>query len=498
MNTSRGVKNIICGIGYQVLTMAISIVIPRLVLLKLGSEINGLTHSISSIFTYLTLLEAGVGKATQQALYKPLAEDNKDAINRIMSATNKYYRRTGIVYAIVVFVFAVVYCLFVSTTIPIWIVFWVIILSGASSVISYFVQGKYRVLMETEGKTYILTNLSSVCTICVSIFKIILLIYGFGIVAIQGMYLFFSLLQMGAIVYYIRRYYEWIDLNVEPNYAAISQKNYVLLHQITGMIFNNTDVLLLTIFTNLKTVSVYSMYATFYDIIKSVLNTISFSFSYVLGQVFHTDKEKFAKLHDVYELYNMSLTFSLICVLNLFILPFMKIYTDGVTDINYIDSTIPLLFTSVNLLSNGRASSSLVIDFAQHFEQTKERAILESFINIIISIIGIYFFGIYGALFGTIFALFYRANDMIIYASRLMHRTPLITYKRWIYNLIIFVIITIIASHIMPIMDSIIDVVVCGIVGCMIIIPVFLILDSIFEWKTACYAFHLLRKKNKT
>ena len=497
MDAKRGIRNITSGIGNQVLTMGLALIIPRLVLLNLGSEVNGLTHSISSIFTYLTLLEAGVGKATTQALYKPIALDDKAAINGIMAATKKFYDRTGFIYLAVLFLFAAIYTLFVPTDLPPWIVFSVIILTGASSVLSYFVQGKYRVLMATEGKSYILTDISSISHLLASLAKIALLVWGFGIVEIQGMYLFFSVLQMLFILYYIRKNYRWLDLSVEPNVQAISQRHYVLLHQISGMVFNNTDTLLLTIMTNLKTVSVYSMYNTMYTVVQSVLNTISFSFSYAMGQIFHTDKKRFEKIHDVYELYNMSLTFSFICILHLFILPFMKLYTSGVTDTDYIDPYIPTLFTAFYLLSNGRASSGLVIDFAQHFEQTKWRAILEMSINISVSIVGIYFCGIYGALFGTIAALFYRANDMIMYANRLMKRSPWITYKRWIINLALFFAVSFAAKRIIPEISSLWSVIMWGVIACLTIIPLFLLVDSLMEWKTAKYAIGMVRSRLK-
>lgn len=493
MEARRGIRNITSGLGNQILNMGLALIIPRLVLINLGSEVNGLTHSISSVFTYLTLLEAGVGKATTQALYKPLANDDKAAINGIMAATRKFYNRTGYIYLGILILFAAVYTLFVPTEIPAWIVFSVIMLTGASSVISYFVQGKYRVLMNTEGKGYILTDISSVQHLLASLAKIALLVWGFGIVEIQGMYLFFSVLQMIAIVYYVRKNYKWLDLKVEPDVQAISQRHYVLLHQVTGMIFNHTDTLLLTIMTNLKTVSVYSMYNTLYAVVNTALNTFSFSFSYAMGQIFHTDQKRFAKIHDVYELYNMSLTFSFICVLNLFILPFMTLYTSGVTDINYIDPYIPMLFTTYYLLSNGRASSGLVIDFAQHFQQTKWRAILETAINLTVSVVGIYFLGIYGALLGTVAALLYRANDMIIYANRLMKRSPWITYKRWLVNLAVFLGVTYAAKRILPEMHTLWSVIMWGVIACLIIIPVFMIVNSALEMKTARYAFELIK-----
>ncbi len=497
MNTKRGFNNIFYGILSQVITLGISIIIPRLVLVNLGSEANGLLHSISTIFTYLTLLEAGVGKATNQALYKPLAADDKTQINAIMSATNKFYRRTGYIYTAAVAIFATVYTLFVETALPKWVVFSVIALSGASSVLSYFVQGKYRILMSAEGKSYILTNISTVASIATSVCKILLLVYGFGVVALQVMYLFFGVLQMLAIVYYIRKYYKWLNLKVEPNYEAVSQRNYVLLHQITGMIFDNTDILLLTIMTDLKVVSVYSLYTTFYVIVKTALNTISYSYSYALGRIYHSDKERFIKLHDVYEVYNMSLTFSFMCILNIFILPFIKIYTAGVTDIQYADKYISLLFTAVYLISNARASSGLIIDFAEHFEQTKWRAVLESAINICISIIAIHYIGIYGALLGTLAALLYRANDMIVYANRLIKRSSWITYKRWIINLLFFIFVTYLSNLILPEFTSLIQLIIYGVAAFVVVVPAFLAVDSLAEIKTARYACDLLIKAVK-
>lgn len=499
MNTKRGLNNIIYGILSQAVTLGLGLIIPRLVLVNLGSEANGLLHSISTVFTYLTLLEAGVGKATSQALYKPLSEDNRNKINSIMSATNRFYRKTGYIYSAAVIIFAVVYCLFVKTSLSKAVVFSVIVLTGASSVLSYFVQGKYTVFMGAEGRGYVLTNFSTVTTVLASVGKIALLVYGFGVVEIQGMYLFFSVLQMLFVVYYIRRNYEWLSVKAKPDYEAISQKNYVLLHQITGMIFDNTDILLLTVMSGLKTVSVYSMYTTFYTVIKSVLNTVSYSYSYALGRIFHSDKEEFKRLHNIYELYNMSLTFALMCILNMFILPFMKIYTADVTDINYIDKYIPMLFTTVYLLSNGRASSGLVIDFAQHFEQTKWRAVLESAINIGVSVVAIHFLGIYGALIGTIAALLYRANDMIIYANRLLGRSPWITYKRWLVNLVLFLGLTFVMNAVFPEINALLPLVIYAGVSTAIVVPAFIAVNSVCELKTAKYAVSLLKKvlKNK-
>ena len=86
-------------------------------------------------------------------------------------------------------------------------IFCVVFLSGMSQVINFFFQGKFRILMQVEGKNYILTNLGTVIYVFSSIGKIILLLQGFDIVALQVMYFVFNVLQMLYIKNYIRKNY---------------------------------------------------------------------------------------------------------------------------------------------------------------------------------------------------------------------------------------------------------------------------------------------------
>lgn len=60
-----------------------------------GSEANGLIASIVQIISYFALLEAGVGAASLQALYKPVAGNDRSHINSILAATSSYYKKPG-------------------------------------------------------------------------------------------------------------------------------------------------------------------------------------------------------------------------------------------------------------------------------------------------------------------------------------------------------------------------------------------------------------------
>lgn len=490
----KSVLNILSGLFSQIVTVGLGVIIPRLVLVNLGSEANGLLNSINQILVYAGLLEAGVGLATTQALYGPLACSDKDAVNGIMSATNKYYKKTGVLYLGVVLGISLIYPFAIKSTLSKSIVFWVVILSGLPSVINYYFQGKYKLLLNADGRSYIITNITLIINIFTSISKILLLIFGFDVVALQIMYLFFNLVQMVFYLVYVRKRYTWLNVKTAPDYESISEKNSVLIHQISGLVFSNTDMIFLSVFCDLKVVSVYSMYTLLFGMIGTVIQNINSGVMFVLGQTYNSDKEKFIPMHDAFELYNMTLTFSLFCIANIFILPFMKLYTAGVTDINYIDSLLPYLFISTYLLENGRTSSMKVINYAGHFKQTKNHALIEMIINLIVSVVGVNIFGIYGVLFGTIAALLFRANAMIIYASKkLLNRSCWITYRRWILNLVIFIIVTVISKKIPFPTETYLGIILSAMICCIVIIPIFFITVSLAEKKTLKYTINAIK-----
>lgn len=493
-NSKKGAANILTAVLSQVFTLALGIVIPRLVLINLGSEANGLMNSINTVLTYVSLLEAGVGTASMVALYTPVALGDKQQINAILAATDIFYRRTGRWYFVAVVIMTAVFPLSIKSTLPAWQIMAVTFLSGMPGVISYYFQGKYQILLRAEGKSYVLTTLTTIIHTCTSISKIVLLICGCDIVILQCMYMTFSLIQVVFILSYIKKHYGWINLRVEPDFKAISQSKNVLVHQISTLIFTNTDTLILTYCCGLKTVSVYGMYTLLFGMISTAIGNFGGA-NFVLGQTYDTDRPRFLRLLDVYEIFNMVLTFSLFCIANMFILPFMELYTSGVADISYVDNYLPYLFIATYLLSNGRTSSIQVINYAGHFRLTQWRSVLESAINVIVSLVCVFKFGIYGVLLGTIAALLYRTNDMIIYANKkILHRSPWKTYRRWLVNLVLFIMVTVISKRLFAhiALDTYPRIILWAAIACIVVMPLFFAVASIFDRETYRYAKELI------
>ena len=490
--------NLISGIVYQVVLIAISFILPRLYLENFGSEVNGVLSTIKQIFSYLFLLESGIGLATTQALYKPVAEKDQNKVNSIISATNNFYVKIGFLYALIVLIIATVYAFIIPTSVPSGIIFSIVVLTALPAIFSYFVQAKYRILLEVDGRKYVITNSETILQIVSNVAKLLVLLFTNSLILIQLVYCALALIQLLYVYIHAKRRYNWLNTKAEPDYKAVSQRKSVLVHQVSGVVFNNTDVLLLSFLCDFKIVSVYTIYNIFFSQIQTFITSITTGFSFALGQMFHTDRQKFLKVYNVYETFYIMATFIIYTLMAVFLLPLIQIYTKGINDANYTNALLIILFVIMNLLSNGKLPSNHVLEFSGKFEETRSHAIWEMVINITVSIVAILKWGICGAIIGTIVALLYRSVMMIFYSNKkVLDRNVFSTYKLWLVNGGVF-------AGIMCIFFvdsfsglSFFELLIKGVIHTLWIVPLYVLVNLVFFKNAFKNLIELWRNKNE-
>lgn len=137
-----------------------------------------------------------------------------------------------------------------------------------------------------------------------------------------------------------------------------------------------------------------------------------------------------------------------------------------------------------------RRTSSQIINFAGHFKQTQVRSVIESTINLSVSIVLVYKIGIYGVLIGTIVALLYRTNDVIIYANwNILGRKPWKTYRRWIQNMAIMCVLNVGISAILPSIDNYLMWAINAVWVTVICCSFYFIMDSLLDLKS----YHMIK-----
>lgn len=436
---NKGAKNVFYGLIGQTVILALGIVIPRFILKQYSDEANGLMNAITQIFTYLALIEAGIGQSALQALYKPVVQNDTDSVSAIMSATQRHYRKLVWLYAAAVMAFAFIYPLVISVedveTISFcgssyWAVFLLIFLQGLSGVISFYFAASYKQLFIADGQHYVISNITTINSIIVSLVKLVLISISVNIVFLQFAYLLINIAVALLYCYMFRKKYACVNLSAEPDKSALEQKNSFLVHEISSAVFSATDLFLISIFCDLRVASIYAIYNLVFSALNQLIGQVHNGCFYILGQNYNNNKKEYACIHDAYDTLYIALVFTFDTVAFLLINPFVRLYTSGVSQMNYVDTYLPILFTIIQLLSCCRITASNLVKIAGHANKTIFRSMAESCIHIIVSLVLVQFMGIYGVMIGTIIALLYRTNDFIVYSNcKILKRSPLRQYK---------------------------------------------------------------------
>lgn len=475
MHTKKAIYNLLYSILSQVVTIALGLIVPRLVLVEYGSVVNGLLNSVSQFVVYLSLLESGVQLVAMQALYKPVGIDDKRSINQILSAVNVRYRRVGYIYLAALTGLALAYPIFISAEeIGYWTCIIVVLFSGLGNVLVFFYQGKYKILLQAEGKGYVLTNIQTFITVLNSITKIICLLQGLSVEIVIIASFAVSLIQVVYIQTMIKYKYSWIDLKQAPDYSALKQEKSAIIHQIAGLVFQNTDVLILTVFCGLKVVSIYSMYKLVTSHLGSILSSIYGSVSFSLGQTYNTCRTAYTKKIDVIEVYFDGIVFAIYTVASVLFLPFIRLYTKGVSDVEYVDHYVCALFVAVELLTYIRMPMLNTINYAGRFTDTLPQTLIETGINLSVSMLAVSYLGIYGVLIGTMVALLYRDFDIVCYSNhKVLNRSAKKTLAIHAVNLVVFVVLVAGLSSISLNVESYFDFVKIGIILCPTVLAIY-------------------------
>lgn len=433
----RVILNVMMNLSYQTVVLIFGFLLPRLYLVKFGSEVNGLDNTIKNIFACLALLEAGVGLSAQHALYAPVATGNTEKINGILSASRKFYIKSGMIYTLITVVFAAVYPLIVATTLNYFTIFAVIILYGLPGIINFFLRGKYNALLEVDGKKYIITLLATITLALSNVLRLVFLMLTDNLILIQVTYCIPSIIQIFFIIIYVRKKYNWIDWKARPDLPALSQKKSVLIHQISGCVFSNTDSVIISVMCGMNYASVYAVFSLFFTNLQRLVTSFTDSITFRLGQMFYVDRDKFYRRFSLYESVYYMLLFACYTVAAAFLMPIVRLYTNGVGDAAiYYSKSILLLFAVATVLTGTEAPMHQIVNIAGKYNETRHQAVWEMSINIVISLTAVYKTGIAGCLIGTIAALIYRNNALILFVMKnVMHKSPFPSYKRLIVNM---------------------------------------------------------------
>lgn len=422
MRGKQALKNVGSNILLQIVTAVSGLLLPRLYLMVYGSAMNGMVSSVTQFMSYLMLLEAGIGAAAMVSLYEPLAYNDVDKINGILAAAKKFYYQTGIVYAAMVGGLALIYPYLLNGQISIHITQGIVIILSLSNLIDYLFLGKYRVLLNADQHGYIVIGAQTIGTILNMGISIVMIQAHFSIIFVKLVATFVYILRSIFIFVYIKKHYPYLDFNVVPIEGSFSQRWAALVHQISTVVLNNTNLIILTLLggaRSLLEISVYTIHQMVSNMILLVISSFSNALAPGFGELISKkETDTLEKAFSEYEFFFQILLFLLYVCMGVLFIPFISLYTEGVSDVNYIRPGVALLFTLIGAIQNIRTPHITLICAAGHYRQTQRRALLEAGINITLSTFLISRYGLTGVLTGTLIAFIYSACHIFWYCNK--------------------------------------------------------------------------------
>lgn len=407
----------------QLVTIVSGFIIPKIILSNFGSEVNGLVSSITQFLNYISILEGGVGSVIMAALYKPILERDEVKISGIVNATQLFFRKIALFYSAYLVVVAFVYPLFVKTDYSYGYVVGLCFVLAINLFVQYFFSISYRLLLNADRRVYFVNFLQGTIVIlnvfavviCARLFKDILILKLASSTVFCIIPVAYSL--------YVKKHYA-LDRKVEPDSKTLSQRWDGFGINLAFFIHTNTDIVILTIFTTLSSVSVYSVYLMIVNALKGLTISLSGAITPSFGKVIAKgDVESANKAFDLYQLGMFIVTTIMFSCGIVLVTPFVDVYTSNIFDANYHQPVFGAVIMIAEMIYCLRDPLVAVSYTSGNFKSVSKYAYIEAIINIVVSLSLVWRYGLVGIAIGTAIAMLYRMIMQAVFASKeVLHR----------------------------------------------------------------------------
>lgn len=405
MRTKNSIKNIIVALILNLISIIIGLISQKVFISSLGTEYLGINGLFTNIISMLGIVELGLGSAIIYNLYKPVADNNKKKIKSLMHFYKISYRIIAVVVTIIglliiPFLGLIVKDVNISENL---IIIYLLFLTDI--VCSYLLTYKRSILYAYQ-KSYIINIVHIGYLLCMNLFQILILIYT------KNYYLYLIIKIIARIIenivitkianksYPILLEKDVIPLDKKTKKDIFTKIKALLLHKIGGFVVLGSDNIIISAFLGVNTVGLYSNYSMIINVLVNLSNQAFSAITASVGNLLVTSNNK--KTYSVYKNIFFANTW-----LAGFIAIGLLVCMDSFVNIwlgeRYLLSTSVLLVLCINLyLQITRYTNNSFKEAAGIYYEDRFVPIIESVVNIVMSIVLLHYFGLAGVFMGTI------------------------------------------------------------------------------------------------
>lgn len=448
MNNVKKLKlNTVTSLANQFVMTISGLILPRYILNYFGSDVNGLISSVLQFLSIISFLEMGMGSVIGSALYKPLASDSSKKISEVMVTGKKFYTNIARILIGYVIILILIFPYLIDSPYDFLGTSFLILAMSISTFAQYYFGIMNQILLSADQKSFIFVSVNIITIILNTLISIILVTQGFTIQVIRLTTSIIYLIRPIFLYFYVNKNYD-IDYNVSPNQKSVPQMWNGIAQHIAYVLSSSTDMVVLTIFSSLENVSVYSIYNMVLNGIKLILSSLTSGLKSFFGNLLAL--KQIGKLNNYFSRIEWIIHVTVVYLFGMtavLINNFVLIYTTGVDDANYYVPLFALLFTLSNAIYSLRIPYNSMVLAAGHFKQTQNSSIIEATINIVISVITVNKYGLVGVAIGTLIAMIFKIIYLVIYLSKnIVNRSVKIFLKYIMVDTLIFSMMLVISN----------------------------------------------------
>lgn len=411
-------KNTAASLIAQITTLICGFILPRLFLQHYGSEVNGLVNSISQFLSVIAFLELGVGAVVQSSLYKPLAEKDNQQISKVVVSANKFFQRLACILLVYVISLMIIYPFIANQNFGFIYTATLIAAISISSFAQYYFGIVNSLLLNADQRGYIQYNAQTVTIILNTIVCAIMISMDGTIQIVKLVTSLIYLARPIILQIYVNNHYT-INWKIKYTQEPIKQKWNGVAQHVASVVLDGTDTIVLTVFSTLSNVSIYSVYFLVVKGVKTLFLSVTNGIQALIGELWA--KQELDQLKSFFGwiewLIHTGTTYVFSCTAAL-IVPFIQVYTLGIRDANYIQPTFAILLTLANAMHCLRLPYNIMVLAAGHYKQTQRNYIVAAILNIAVSVLTVKIWGLIGVTIGTLVAMTYQTIWLAIYDSR--------------------------------------------------------------------------------
>lgn len=503
MRVRNSIYNIYISVITQVVIVALGFLSRKVFISSLGTEYLGINGLLTNVLSMLSLVEGGIGTSIVFNLYKPLAEGDTPKIIALVQLYKKLYSYL----AIIVFIIGMLIYPFVrifAKEVNEKFLFFVYFIFVIKNVISYLNAHKWS-LINADQKGYVLGKYNLLFNVVTTLTRIIILKYTQNYILYLVVELIIIIIQNiwnGSIV---NKRYPYIKTSkkyyIEKNTMKNIKKNVkaIFLHNIGSYCVFGTDNLLISALVNLKTVGLYSNYTMIINQLSNLFIQVINGIGAGVGNLMATENDE--KTFEIFEVTNF-INFCIYSFCTIFLYNLLEPFIDYWLGDGLLLSKVTFIVILLNFYLTGmRKPISIFKEKAGVFSPDKYAPIIESILNLCISIILGKKIGLVGIFLGTTISsisipIWIQAK--LVY-NRVFNKSVSLYFKIYFKYLIVTIITCVITTAVcnkINLFYGIINLIIKGVIC--IIIPGMLYIGMFYKTKEFKYLFTLCKELYKS